>query len=141
MVTAVLNDFVLFHVYVPHLGAIACVQNIANPISLARKVMTDTSHCLLAGEGALKFARNAGFPVLEDPSSLISDHSHQVYMEEKLKHEKALKEATDSDSTGTAVEDVSQTSSNGQPEEHDTVGAVAMDTNGHIAVSNSTGKI
>ena len=141
MVTAALNDFVLFHVYVRHLGAVACVQNIANPISLARKVMTDTPHCMLAGEGALKFARNVCFPVLEDPSSLISDHSHQVYMEEKLKHEKALKEATDSDSTGTAVEDVSQTSSNGQPEEHDTVGAVAMDTNGHIAVSNSTGKI
>ena len=117
----------------------ACVQNIANPISLARKVMTDTHHCMLAGGGALKFARRVGIPVLEDPSSLISDYSHQIYMEEKIKHENLKKEA-DCDRKDTAVEQVlSQENKNTQPEGHDTVGAVAMDSNGHIAVGNSTG--
>lgn len=116
----------------------ACVQNIANPISLARKVMTDTPHCMLAGEGALKFARDVGIPVLEDPSSLISDRSHQIHVKEKLKREN-LKKEVDRDRKDTAVEKVSQENKNTQPEGHDTVGVVAMDTNGHIAVSNSTG--
>ena len=116
----------------------ACVQNIANPISLARKVMTDSAHCMLAGEGALKFARHVGIPILDDPSSLISDRSHQIYMKEKLKCENLKKEA-DCRRNDTAVEKVSQEKNNTQPEGHDTVGAVAMDTNGHIAVSSSTG--
>ena len=37
-------------------GAVAGVRTVKNPISLARKVMTDTRHVLLAGDGAEKFA-------------------------------------------------------------------------------------
>ena len=101
--------------------------------------MTDTNHCMLAGEGALKFARHVGIPVLEDPSSLISDHSHQIYMKEKLKHKENLKKEADCTRKDTGVEKASQENKNTQAEGHDTVGTVAMDTNGHIAVSNSTG--
>ncbi len=43
-------------------GAVAFLQNIENPISVARKVMEETPHVLLVGEGAYQFAREKGFP-------------------------------------------------------------------------------
>ncbi len=42
-------------------GAVCFLQNIKHPISVARKVMEDTPHVILAGEGALKFALSEGF--------------------------------------------------------------------------------
>ena len=36
-------------------GAVAFLQNIKHPISVARKVMEKTDHVMLAGKGALKF--------------------------------------------------------------------------------------
>ena len=53
----------------------ACVRDIANPVSLARKVMEETSHCLLCGEGAMKFANQINFPMLNDPQELITNDS------------------------------------------------------------------
>ena len=43
-------------------GAVGAVQNIKNPIRLARRVMEDGRHVLLVGEGAQLFARRIGFP-------------------------------------------------------------------------------
>jgi len=42
-------------------GAVAALRDILHPISVARKVMEETSHVLLAGEGALRFALEQGF--------------------------------------------------------------------------------
>jgi L-asparaginase / beta-aspartyl-peptidase len=43
-------------------GAVAAVSGIKNPIMLARRVMEDGRHVMLAGEGALLFARQIAFP-------------------------------------------------------------------------------
>src|SRR5215470_13628622 len=43
-------------------GAVAAVRGIKNPVQLARRVMEDGRHVLLAGDGALLFARQIGFP-------------------------------------------------------------------------------
>jgi len=51
-------------------GAVASIWGVKNPISVARRVMEKTDHVLLAGEGALKFARLMGFeeynPITEE---------------------------------------------------------------------------
>jgi len=38
-------------------GAVALVQSIKNPISLARLIMDKSEHVMLAGEGAIEFAK------------------------------------------------------------------------------------
>jgi beta-aspartyl-peptidase (threonine type) len=42
-------------------GAVTALQRVKNPILVARKVMEETDHVMLAGEGALRFARAMGF--------------------------------------------------------------------------------
>jgi len=44
------------------LGAIAAIQRVRHPISLARRVMLDSGHHLLVGPGAELFADSIGFP-------------------------------------------------------------------------------
>jgi len=43
-------------------GGVLCIRDVQNPISVARKVMEETPHVLLAGDGAVQFARRLGFP-------------------------------------------------------------------------------
>ena len=47
-------------------GAVAAVIGVVNPISVARGVMEKTSHVMLAGEGALNFARDNSFDLVTD---------------------------------------------------------------------------
>jgi len=61
-------------------GAVAAVQGIKNPIKLARRVLEDGRHVILAGEGALMFAREIGFPQCS-PESLIIEHERKRWAE------------------------------------------------------------
>jgi beta-aspartyl-peptidase (threonine type) len=42
-------------------GGVAALVRVRNPVLVARRVMEDTPHVLLAGQGALQFARQCGF--------------------------------------------------------------------------------
>src|SRR5262245_40130627 len=42
-------------------GGVAAIRRVKNPVLVARKVMEQTPHVLLAGSGALEFARQLGF--------------------------------------------------------------------------------
>lgn len=61
-------------------GAVAAIEGIKNPIKLARRVLEDGRHVILAAEGALMFAREIGF--LECSSeSLIVEHERKRWNE------------------------------------------------------------
>ncbi|MGH7810846.1 MAG: isoaspartyl peptidase/L-asparaginase family protein [Candidatus Binatia bacterium] len=57
-------------------GSVAAVSGVKNPIQLARRVMEDARHVMLAGEGAFLFARENGFPECR-PESLIVDSARK----------------------------------------------------------------
>lgn len=60
-------------------GAVAGIQRIATPSSVALKVLRRTDHCLLVGEGALRFARAHGFPEQE----LLTDEARREWLKWK----------------------------------------------------------
>lgn len=48
-------------------GAVSCIRDVVNPVSVARRIMEATPHVMLSGTGALAFARAQGFQEVEDP--------------------------------------------------------------------------
>ena len=108
-------------------GGVACVKNIANPISLARLVMERTDHVYLVGSGANRFAAEMGV-VEVDPKELVTKKAQEEY-EAYCKYHSVIK---DNFSGGVPSPNESN---------HDTVGAVAMDIHGNLAAGTSTGGI
>ncbi len=101
-------------------GCVAAIEDVKNPIRVAREVMK-TPHIVLAGEGATSFARRRGFEFF-DPRI-----ERTVKILEKVKRK--LKEKDLPPWAGKWKEF----------EIEDTVGAIAMDSNGRFATGNSTG--
>ncbi|MBK9164894.1 MAG: isoaspartyl peptidase/L-asparaginase [Acidobacteria bacterium] len=98
-------------------GAVAFVRNIKNPIRLARKVMENTEHILLAGEGANQFAAEMGVETAPD-EYFFTEHRW-------LQLQDAIADGrVQLDHAGTPK---------------GTVGAVACDSNGFLAAATSTG--
>ncbi|RLE62788.1 MAG: asparaginase, partial [Thermoprotei archaeon] len=113
------------------IGAVANLRGIKNPILVARKVMEETDHILLAGEGAYKFARMLGFEDFTD--KLVTEDKkkkHREIIDKWLKGEiykgfTKLRKFFDQNA-GRMME---------------TVGAVALDFEGNLAAAVSTGGI
>ena len=51
-------------------GSVAAIRNVRHPVSVARRIMEDTTHCLLAGEGASRFAHEHGFEYVPNETLL-----------------------------------------------------------------------
>lgn len=65
-----------------NVGGVTLVQNIKNPIALARLVLEKTPHSLLGGSGVIKFAVAQGVSTV-DPKTLISEHAKAALEEFK----------------------------------------------------------
>lgn len=67
-------------------GAVAGVTDIKNPITAARKVMTNSPHVMLAGQGASQFAKEQGLEIV--PPSYFYTEKQFNALQEMLKKEK-----------------------------------------------------
>jgi len=92
-------------------GSVAFLQNIKHPVSVARKVMEDTKHVMLVGEGARQFAVTQGFEEMD----LLTVESRQAWEE----WEKNRREMT-------------------PHETHDTISVLVQDKNGNLAGACTT---
>jgi N4-(beta-N-acetylglucosaminyl)-L-asparaginase len=107
-------------------GAVAALEQIAHPISVARRVMEQTPHVLLVGDGALQFALKQGFQkeALLTPDAnrdwrewLKTSKYQPVINRENLEYRKSLP---------------------GGQDNHDTLGLLALDDQGQMAGACTT---
>jgi beta-aspartyl-peptidase (threonine type) len=110
-------------------GAVAGVKNVKSPIELAIKVMTDSEHVMLSGDGASLFAKEQGLEIVA-PSYFYTEQRfkalQKVKKSQNKKSEVSNKQAAFYDAT---IKD----------SKFGTVGCVALDKNGNIAAGTSTG--
>ena len=110
-------------------GAVTGLQRVKNPVLVARKVMEETDHAMLTGEGALRFARAMGFGD-HDP---VTDARHADWREKRAALEENLKGGK-----SMRVLDFLRA----YPDyAGGTVGAAAVDAQGVLAAATSTGGV
>jgi N4-(beta-N-acetylglucosaminyl)-L-asparaginase len=106
-------------------GAVAAIEHIAHPISVARRVMERTPHVLLVGDGALQFALEQGFPREE----LLTSESAAAWKE-------WLKTAHYSPVANSEIRTYGKGA--GGAGNHDTIGMLAIDARGQLAGACTT---
>jgi beta-aspartyl-peptidase (threonine type) len=97
-------------------GAAAGLKTTRAPISLARRLMEHGPHVFLSGDGADRFAAAAGLEQVGNAYFILPERRRQL--------DEAL-------AAGSAAD----------PIKYGTVGAVAVDSNGHVAAATSTGGV
>jgi len=108
-------------------GAVAGLEQIKHPISVARKVMETTPHVLLVGNGAQQFALEHGFP---KESGKLSESAEKAYKEWlKSSEYKPIMNIENRKDSGPSAPSFFP---DGTPN-HDTMGLLAMDTKGNLA--------
>ncbi len=110
-------------------GSVMALEHITHAISVARLVMEKTPHIVLAGDGALQFALANGFK----KENLLTPESEKAW-KEWLKEAKYEPEMNIENRLYNKAKDPMP----GGPDNHDTIGMVAMDANGNLSGACTT---
>ncbi|KAM9315933.1 isoaspartyl peptidase/L-asparaginase-like [Gastrophryne carolinensis] len=102
-------------------GSVSCIRNIANPVTFARTVMEKTPHVMLTGIGANKYAETMNIARVPKEELVTELARKEWELYQKYKQSVACLFNTE--------------------KIHDTVGAVAIDSEGNVASATSTGGI
>ncbi len=102
-------------------GAVAALEHVVHAVSVARAVMEKTPHVMLAGDGALQFALANGF----ERQDLLTEQSRREW-EAWLKTARYSPEMNIENRTP------------GDARDHDTIGILALDTNGDLGGACTT---
>ncbi len=113
-------------------GAVAGLERIKHPVSVARKVMEKTPHVILVGAGAQQFALENGFTL---ESKDLSDDAKKAYAEWLKKTE--YKPVINIENRKTNGPFAPRFFDDGSPN-HDTMGLVAMDDNSDLSGAVTT---
>jgi L-asparaginase / beta-aspartyl-peptidase len=106
-------------------GGVGCVERLRNPVRAARKILSNSPHVYFVAEGAERFAAEHGIPLCRNEDLVIP---REV---ERLREYQAQESTHGNDLFASEISrDLLS---------HDTVGAVALDRDGNIAASTSTG--
>lgn len=108
-------------------GAVAAIENIKNPSSVALLVMRRTDHCLIVGQGAKEFALAHGFK----EENLLTDEARRIWL--RWKENLSDKDdwiAPPDDRQGAAVRDYLRT--------YGTINCLALDGHGDLAGVTTT---
>ena len=108
-------------------GAVAALEMIPTPISVARRVMEKTRHTLLAGDGALRFAIAEGF----EPQQLVTPKSLELWEQWRKNPNRERFRRSSGEEPRRAPRPIEE-------EAADTITMVVLDAAGNLAAGGST---
>jgi len=110
-------------------GSVMALQHITHAVSVARLVMEKTPHVVLVGDGALQFALANGFK----KENLLTPESERAWKEwlKEAKYEPEM-------NIENRLYDKDKDPMPGGPDNHDTIGMIAMDTKGNMGGACTT---
>lgn len=123
-------------------GGVTCVKNVKNPISLARKVMEQGDHVMLAAQGAFEFAKVCQAEICPDEYFVVP---HRIKQLEEAKaagrmmldHEKV--ETAQARDRLKRSQQTAKERTQAPTQKLGTVGAACQDIHGNLAAATSTG--